>query len=876
MNKRLIGIITVISLVFGMFSMQITVSADETDYRVEIVRQLGIASEQITENPNKNISRTDFAVLAARLHGYNGENSDNSYFTDMHKEHYASGSISYLVSIGVLDGYADSNFRGERDITYVEAAKILVAMLGYDDNAKMSGGWKTGYISTASSIKLNDGVSAGPDSSITNAQACRMIYNALNVGICDVEIKTEGKYEMNASDTKTPMSEWLKIERTKGIIKTVGSATITNDPTGLNGITVGSTELEMGDYDISYLLGRYSEVYYYTSESINSGQVAAAAAIESRNDITIIDSDDVISYENGVLSYYKGNSKKNVTLSKKDEVSLNGQAVPAGERKDTFENADGEIIINTVNTDNIEHIVMISSYDTYVVTGVRTDIMTVYGMYDMTLNAEDADMLKVYDETGRECSFDDIAIGEILTVLKNKDGNVITIYRANSVVTGTVDGITDEDKTKYYKISDEQYKITKEYKRNGAEPALGTTVNAKLDKFGRIAYVDTADSSWNYGYLCSAYWEAYESMSIIVRIYTPGGKFEKYTTSDKVRVDNERAKTENEFISLLKRGNEDVRISQMVRYKLNGDNKISDIDTAYLNSACGENENSLRIMYKGYSAAGEGIQNLVYKPTNNWEHKVIADGRTSYITAAKDYEGNEKVFGNRRKEYVNGYTYYLNAYCANINQLVPDMILSFNETADDVYDSDYALVKRVAQAVNSDGDEVLKMTVATRESADYTYYTAADQKLDNITDKHGSHTIAKGDFIYLDTNVLGEVVGATLLYDAAHGEWQPDAGFDGSFHGDNVSYGTAKRTSGNTVQLALTEAALHMDDNEYSDSIRNYSLDGVKVFIYNSAAGKVEVGSASEIASYRNSGNSASKLVISANSAEIGMAVIYR
>ncbi|MGN0182973.1 MAG: S-layer homology domain-containing protein [Candidatus Ornithomonoglobus sp.] len=876
MNKRVIGLIAVISLIFGMLPLHITAASEEPDYRMEIIRQLGIAPDQIIENADDNISRMDFAVLAARLHGYNGENVNESYFADIHKEHYASGSISYLVSIGALDGYSDSNFRGERDITYAEAAKILVTMLGYEEQARMSGGWQTGYIAAASSVKLDEGIKVSADSPITKKQACRMIYNALDVALCEVEFINADKYQMTSVSDKTPMSEWLNIEMVKGIIKTVGTAAVTTDTTGVNGVTVGQTELSAGDTDISYLLGMYCEVYYYSSKSDKDSRVAAAAAIPSKNNITVINSDDVISYENGVLTYYENTARKRVSISKKDEVSLNGQAVAAADREDALLNCDGEITINTVNSDNIEHIVMISSYETYVVTGVRQDILTVYGRYDRELDVQNAQMLKVYDELGKECQFDDIVIGEVLTVLKNKDESVVTIYRSSATVNGTMSAVNEEENAVYYKIDNDSYRLTKEYKEKGSQPSIGTTVKVLLDKFGRIAYIDTADNSWSYGYLCKIVPEENEEMSFFVKFYTTSGNFVQYTTSDKIKIDNERPKNENELMSFIIRGNEDVRVSQMVRYKLNSNNEVSELDTAYLNSACGENENSLRIMYKGYSAAGDVIQELTYKPTNNWEHKVIADGRTSYITAAKDYAGNEKVFGNRRKDYVNGYAYAMNAYCANINQLIPDVILSFNETAEDVYDEEYAIIKKVVEAVNKDGDEVFELTVATRKNAEYTCYTAADKKLDDITDKHGTHTIGKGDFVYLKTNVLGEVVGADLKYDAVHGEWQPDAGFDGSFHGDNVSYGTAKRTDGSTVQLALSDAALQLGDNEYSDYIRNYSLDGVKVFIYNSATGKVEDGSASEIASYRNSGNSASKLVISADCAEIGLAVIYR
>ncbi len=90
--------------------------------------------------PNDNITRAEFAVIAARL--ISAENNGSSKgFTDVGKGHWAAEEISRISALGYINGYPDGTFRPNQNITRAEAVKITNRLLGrIPDKADMEAG----------------------------------------------------------------------------------------------------------------------------------------------------------------------------------------------------------------------------------------------------------------------------------------------------------------------------------------------------------------------------------------------------------------------------------------------------------------------------------------------------------------------------------------------------------------------------------------------------------------------------------------------------------------------------------------------------------------------------------------------------------------
>ena len=881
MKKRFISLV-VASVLALSSAVSIAAEKDENhEYVSDILAQLSIAEHEVFYEPNEEIKRSDFALLVARLRGYNGEEINESPFLDVNTEHYSANAVTYLKSIGVFEGYEDNTFRGEKTITYREAMKVLVEVLGYEKHAEMAGGWGTGYAQIAASLGLNDGVTVGMDAEITQSQAMRIIYNALDTNICDPQISGSDDIRLVTDSGKTPMSQWLDIAKTKGVVTHVGNASVSHDSQPSNTLTVNGVNYYLGEFDALYALGYYCEVYYYDEDSDKADEVAALAILPSKNNTIVINTDDVESFEDGLLVYTKDNKLSRVRITTNDEMSLNGQAVAGDNRQNAVLNSDGEIIINEIMTGDIGVVVMISAYETYVVSGVESDEYTVYARYGKTLRIDEQSDVFVYDADRNKIDFSEIIPSDVLTVKGNSDKTLFEIYVSKTVKDGTFTGKFEDNGT-YYTIANADYKLTPEYITHGTKPDVGANVTAHLDVFGRIAYLTATKNDFSYGFICKVTPDELDENIFLIKLYTSKGEFKTYYTTEKIKVDNERVQSSAGFVAMIERGNDGASVNQLVRFRLNSEEKITEIDTAYHNKAAGESENTLQLMHQGYSATGEAVaaKKMIYKPSNSFDHKIVLQSATVGMTVAKTYVNTDKIFKIGRQSYVNGLSYSLNAYKADTMQLYPDVVITYSDSVDDVYDNLNGVIKSVEDTIDVDGERILKIIAGTHSGRNVEYLTAQGELLDDIVDESGAHTLKPGDFVDIKVNVVGEVVGMELLYDAGNRTWLPNKenkNLWGSFHNENAICGTAYKTDNNMLQLVVYGTTLSNDETKFADMIRTVEAGSAKVYSYDRETGRVKDASLNEVRNYYDGTAGASTVVVSATTgAQIGMIVIYK
>jgi len=82
-----------------------------------------------TYEPNKQITRGEFAVMIARALELK-PTEETGKFTDTNGKWYAS-EVKALRDAGIVNGFVDGTFGGDKTITRQEAATMLVNMLNY-------------------------------------------------------------------------------------------------------------------------------------------------------------------------------------------------------------------------------------------------------------------------------------------------------------------------------------------------------------------------------------------------------------------------------------------------------------------------------------------------------------------------------------------------------------------------------------------------------------------------------------------------------------------------------------------------------------------------------------------------------------------------
>ena len=161
--------------------------------------------------PDKNVTRAEItkmiitALGSATLNAANAAAGQDTKFADVPGSHWASGYVATAAASaasnnGFIDGYSDTEFGPEDNVTFAQATKMLVSALGYKTYAENNGGWPNGYLNYGYTLEIADGVSGvANDTQVTRAQVAQMIANAVKAPICVVE-----GYTTQWNGTQTP------------------------------------------------------------------------------------------------------------------------------------------------------------------------------------------------------------------------------------------------------------------------------------------------------------------------------------------------------------------------------------------------------------------------------------------------------------------------------------------------------------------------------------------------------------------------------------------------------------------------------------------------------------------------------------------------
>ena len=174
MKKQLISTI----LAAAMFTAAVPTHAEKP---IERLRDLGIIEGYDDGGLHEEyfLTRAEAITIMLRATGFDDSKwykAEIKKFDDTPISHWASGYVYKGVSLSMVDGVTDSEYMPESNVTYEQAVKLLVCLLGYGEGMA----YPDGYLKKAGELGLLDGVSARVGQELTRGEFSALVYNAVN------------------------------------------------------------------------------------------------------------------------------------------------------------------------------------------------------------------------------------------------------------------------------------------------------------------------------------------------------------------------------------------------------------------------------------------------------------------------------------------------------------------------------------------------------------------------------------------------------------------------------------------------------------------------------------------------------------------------
>lgn len=583
-----------------------------------ILKYLGLIELSEEYNPNAEVTRAEFAEYLYKAFCL-PDTEVRAYFYDVPITHRAAKSISVLTDSRIIDLSDDGNFYPDSPVTYEQVCKMLVAALGYRQYVDYDQDGMFGYVTAASRIGF--GMSVSNADALKLGEIISMLYHALDSEPARAIGVQNGAPTVAPLAGKTYFSEYYSVYTDKGRVISVYGASVSEEYAEENEVIIdGITYTEISGLDMESYLGGTVEFVYREDDS-DVKTIIYAESVNSNDRIQITYdcieedvSDNTIRY----MDNTKDGRVRSVKIDNAATIVLNGRV---------HANNDMVAVIGKFAEGALKGSVTLvrshsgAGYDTVLIYAAELYMAGVYNsqseiLYDFygekaPLDLTEYETVIIKDEYGAAAQMPLIYPTPLL-IAKSADSSVLTITVCNRVGDGTLTMI-QSDRTVY--IDESEAKIDRNvYEHIKNSLVLNASYSLKYDPFGEIVWIEKVigTDAFKIGYLLKTgkvAEDAFEN-TYQMRLYTEDGKFEEYLLENKIIIDgvayniDDFGKLFSAFPGSVSIENDNIKIErQLIRFKLNADNKIKEIDTYYIS----ELEDANTTLSRGYDGSTEMV-----------------------------------------------------------------------------------------------------------------------------------------------------------------------------------------------------------------------------------------------------------------------------
>jgi len=527
--------------------------------------------------PTESITRAEFSTVITRLLGGAWSLSTRT-FIDVTPEHWAYKDIETAAKLGIVSGISEGIFSPDTPITKSQVIKMLVSVLGYGDAAEKAGGYPYGYLEIANELNLFKNTNTENNETISRGDIAILVYNALD---CDIlRLSSMGDFKVsNAYDGETVLTEYLGIQKGKGIVNAVRGTSLTgvNNKKEDNYIEIDGKSFVADIPNLQSYLG-YNVEYYYVDEDIPQQEIVAIV-VSSKNNVLTIDASELVKIENKKLTYGIEKEEK-ADLSSDMDVIYNGVARRVYEYKELLPKSGKVILID--NDDDYEYdVYVVYAITNYVVGWVNTNKHTVYakdGAGSLCLDPEITRVSVTHKSSGNSVSLETIKEWNVLSVMESVNENgqkYLEVIVSDEFIRGYLE-VKAKD---YVVIAGRTVKVAENFDIDSLD--LGAKGYFYLDAYDKLAaFNGEVTPGEQYGFIRDAEYDTNGvEQQLKFRVFTKEGKFETIIASEKFELNGNLVTDKTTVEKMLKKTGMGDSEAQVIHYVINASGFMTSMET---------------------------------------------------------------------------------------------------------------------------------------------------------------------------------------------------------------------------------------------------------------------------------------------------------
>lgn len=796
MAKRILPLFLILTVISGLISIPSYAedALEKMSYSEEyrLLSGLGVIPVNFVYSGDEKITRGEFAQMVANMIGYSESETQKSYFEDLEDEFYATGAISYLYERGIVTGHSDGTFRADDVIVYDEAIGMLMKVMGYGEYVNL---YKNSY------FPVRNKMFAGSDY-LTQDMALGYLVEAIGTDVCERDFYSDDDRISYVSTGETVLEHWRNISETEGLVTEVGYKGLVSGRDA-ESFVIGDMVLKTDTPEDFDCLGYYCAAYYYNQESEEAESLIYAYPLEALNNVTVIDAESLGGYSGGQLNYFANNRQCSVSILPETIIVKNFKQADTSNPESLFDIKNGMVTINKVSKENI-NVILIEEYKDYLVSSVSDNEYAIYTNNGGITLDEDGHT-EITNADGQKMTLDKITANTLISVAQSTGSNVVTkIVAADKVFNGTLNYVSD----KKIKVDSTEYTKSLGYSED-LSGYIGSDVTFYLNFRERVAYVKTDGSdAFKFGFLCRIVEDRDPlNTKCIMQIFNQSATVETLYASEKLKVDGIKCEGYTKTVEALSVENGDFGVYRPVRYKLNGDGEVSEIDTEYYNAEEGDREYTLQSLYKSYDVNREAMVEGNFRD-NMWYANgsigniVSIDSATVALSVPAVFTDDYTLY---KRDSFSGNGVYVDAYTAHPDSVAADFTVRYAGTKFAPTSSYLGVIENVSRALDEEENEVYQLTLTGAADNKSVYLFDSETDIEDTLVNNGngykryvdefgiSYEPKIGDAVHYLLNG-SKIVGLVLYY---RPEKYGDTG-TGWMYNNHTTKGNSIYVSGNT------------------------------------------------------------------------------
>lgn len=804
--KKLLSLITALTIVVSMFSAYTVVSADtemefvNDENGADMLAALGVISDIDYESDwsKTEVTRAQFVSYAVRLFGFGSESFQEVKlpYADVYLGYEYGKELSYAYVMGMLDT-SDKRIRPDALADYDFAARTLTLGLGWGKYAEQTGK----PMETLREYKrVTKGVKKSENLSLADAYA--MFVNCLEAKVNEI-VSTNGDYA-DYSSAQNVLQKYFDSEMVEGQIMSSSYATIDGAYSENGKININGVQCKA---DSKYQMMTGSYVRAIIRDYDKDGKACVTYAYKNRpNYETTFSGSDFVRFDGKSITYTdaKGSQKQ---ISLKNTVLLyNGRNVNGNDYSDKlFDFRTGSITV--YKSDSASSCIAINKYRSFIIGACDSDSYTVYAKnidkLSVRLDTSNPDnCVSIKDTKGNSINFEDIRPGYLITYYSSIDGRVADAYVTRDTLKSRLTNIkTEGGAPSQAVVNEEVRKIADDVDAGKVNVNTADYYKVYFDIFGNIAALEIsrADES---------------GLCYLVGLKPGSGLDSKYRAkildadcidiedaeisylAEKVKIDGTQRSAED-IETALKKYNGSLELPIVAERNSKGE--IFRIDTPYYDAAK-EQKDSLQCVHKANTAdesdkmdAKNWVVNGKYKNSLDMKYYIDING----LIVMKPTDGSDMFINNALR---NDGEYWCDVYAMGADNVLSPLVVAYDSaSASPVYETQAYVITGVSKTVNSKGNEVYYVTLSTG-AKEIGYYVS--EKYQSVAEG-----VSEGDIVRVALDARGEIMDFMSLL---------------SYENRESELGQKTAAAENRILAGMVTSVL---TDENGNSLIKYSLD---------------------------------------------------